>query len=881
MSIEPGTRLGPYEITSPLGAGGMGDVYKAKDTRLDRTVAIKVLPEHLSTDPARRERFEREARAVSSLNHPHICTLYEFDTQDGVDFIVMEYLEGETLADRLRRGPLELERAIEYGIQIAGALDKAHRQGIVHRDLKPGNIMLTKAGVKLLDFGLARLHQGFGEASPDESAPTEAKPLTEEGAILGTLQYMSPEQLEAKEADARSDIFAFGAVLYEMITGKKAFEGSSQASLITAIMSAEPLAVSERQSMSPPGLDRVVKKCLAKDSEERWHSAHDLADELKWVVTDALETHTPAGRRAVLPWVVAAAALATGFGLWAMSWSTTPPATPVRLAVTIPPTQRLTLEDTIAISLALSPDGQRLAYVAREDGIARIYLRRLDSFEAERVPGTERAGRPFFSPDGSYLGFHRDRQLQKVSLSGGTPMKICDVPEVWSWPTWGADDTIVFSPGTRSGLSRVNADGGSPETLTTPDRKRGEQDHRWPQFLPDGNRLLFTILTDFGDARLAVLSLDTGEWDYIDGLNDASTARYVASDTPGEPGHLFFLSAGDFTTQRFDVSRLEPVGAPVAFADVFSLRTAAHYAVSDKGSLAYVPGTPIERHPVTVNRGGQQEGEPFDVVTSHPTLSPDGGRLAVHWNEDIWILDLARGTRLRITTEGGRTNPIWSPDGTSVVYRHTAATHDLIRKRADGSGDEEVLHSNEYGLFITSWSPDGKTIAFEEENPETGRDLMLLPLEDGATPEPYVRTPFIESGLRFSPDGNLVAYVSDETGSAQVYVRRYPGDSAPLPISSAGGAEPVWSPKGNEVFYRNGDQMLAVTVSADPRLEAEAPRSLFEATFFGTQDHAHYDVFPDGEHFIMLTTLTENTLPSQINVVLNGAEELEGSSLGN
>ena len=873
MPIAPGTKLGPYEILTPIGAGGMGEVYKATDTRIDRTVAIKVLPEHLSNDPARRERFEREARAVASLSHPHICTLHEFDTQDGVDFIVMEHLEGESLAERLQRGPLDLANAIEYGIQIAGALDKAHRHGVVHRDLKPGNVMLTKPGVKLLDFGLAKLHHAE-TPSADSEEPTQHKPLTDEGTVMGTVQYMSPEQLEAKEADARSDIFAFGAVLYEMLTGKRAFEGSSQASLITAIMSAEPSAVSERQPLSPPGLDRIVKKCLAKDPEDRWHSAHDLADELKWVSNDAPESRTHVTRRSFLPWVVAAAALVAFLGTWAMSRSTLPPAAPVRLAVTLPPTQQLALSDSISTSLAISPDGQRLAYVASEEGTSRIYLRRLDAFEAEPVPGTERADKPFFSPDGTWLGFHRDRQLQKVSVSGGAPMTICDAPEVWFWVTWGADGTIVYNPRTRSGLVRVPADGGSPETLTTPDPERGEQDHRWPQFLPDGKRLLFTVRTDYGGWILAMLSLDTGVWEHIDGLNDASSARYVASPTASEPGHLFYLSAGNVTTQRFDLSRLEPIGAPTAFDDVFSLDTAANYAVSDNGSIAYVPGQSLARHPVTVSRAGDLESAPLDVITTHPAVSPDGGRLAVHWNDDIWILDLVRGTRLRLTSEGARTNPIWSPDGRSVVYRHAGRTTDLVMSPADGSGHEKLLHANENGLFITSWSPDGSKIAFEETNPVTGRDLWMLRLDEDATPEPYATTPFNESGLRFSPDGNLVAYVSDETGSAQVYVRRYPEDGAPLPISSSGGSEPTWSPKGGELFYRNGSAMMTVAVSTDPRLEASTPHLLFEGGYFGSRNHTHYDVFPDGERFLMLTT-TDDAAPSQINIVLNWAQELE------
>ena len=595
MSLNVGVRLGPYEILAPIGAGGMGEVYKAKDTRLERTVAIKVLPEHLAESPELKARFEREAKAISQLNHPHICTLYDVGEQDGVAFLVMEYIEGETLAARLKRGAFPLDEAIEYGIQIADGLDKAHRAGIVHRDLKPGNAMLTKSGIKLLDFGLAKVLTG--ETGPETSdAPTRQKDLTKDQSIIGTLQYMAPEQLEGKEVDARTDIFAFGALLYEMITGHKAFEGTSQASLIAAILEREPAPIATLQPMSPPAMDHVVKKCLAKDPERRWQTARDLTLELEWctesaagaaaksVGTGAEERYRKRERLLIGTSVVLLALLVWRFLLPSAVLDTSI----ARVEVGLPPGQELTG------FLDISPDGKRLAYTARDEGgPSRLYLRSLDTFDPRLADDTEGAFAPFFSPDGEWVGFFANGKLLRTAFAGGEPIEIADAPNARGG-TWAENDAIIFTPATGSGLARVSSAGGPVETLTTPDHAEGVFGHAWPQWLPDGRHVLFTIWRAGEQLRYsaALLSLDTGTWSVVIEEN-ASGARYV------ESGHLLYTygPGTDLMSVPFDPETLEVHGAPVPILDVYYRTGTGHspFAVSRTGTLAFNPEDPAKR----------------------------------------------------------------------------------------------------------------------------------------------------------------------------------------------------------------------------------------------------------------------------------------------
>jgi eukaryotic-like serine/threonine-protein kinase len=665
MGLRTGTQLGPYEILSAVGAGGMGEVYRARDTRLDRTVAIKILPDHLADRAELRERFEREARTVASLNHPHICTLFDIGHQDGIDYLVMEYLEGETLSERLKKGPLPLEKVLQYAIEIADALDKAHRKGITHRDLKPGNIMLTKPGAKLLDFGLAKLKQEVVPANVQLSQlPTANDPLTAQGTIVGTLQYMAPEQLEGREVDARTDIFAFGLVVYEMATGKKAFEGKSQASLIAKILETDPPPMSSLQPMTPPALDRVVKKCLAKEPENRWQTPKDLCDELKWIAeggsqvtlapTVAVKGIRSVGRRGLilsLGTLLLGGAI-TGVAIWNLRPAPSPqPVT--RTVINLPPGQQLAGLDN-GPAVAISPDGTRLAYVARQGGAQQIYLRALDSLEAKPIPSTEGATAPFFSPNGQWIGFFASGKLKKISVSGGAALILGDAAYSGG-ASWGSQGMIAFTPTVNvSALEQVPDAGGTPQPLTR--FEKGDTSHRWPEFLPGGKAVLFaagpTAVT-FTNAQVAVQSIGTGERRNL--VQGGMSPRYAPS------GHLVYAQGGSLMAVPFDPQRLEVTGTAVPVVEGVlqsPVNGAAQYSVSATGSLVYVPGgiRATQLQLVWVNRNGTEQplAAPGHAYFN-PRLSPDGRRVAVGITESesqIWLYDLSRDTLTRFTFEG-------------------------------------------------------------------------------------------------------------------------------------------------------------------------------------------------------------------------------------
>jgi serine/threonine-protein kinase len=877
MSLTPGTKLASYEIVSLLGAGGMGEVYKAKDTRLDRTVAIKVLPSHLSGDAELKRRFEREARAVSSLNHPHICTLHDIGEQDGVEFLVMEYLEGGTLADRLKKGALPTDEALRYAIEIADALDKAHRQGVVHRDLKPGNIMLTKVGAKLLDFGLAKLKAP--EPGQDNSVlsalPTKEKPLTEKGSILGTFQYMAPEQLESKEADTRTDIFAFGSVLYEMLTGLKAFEGKSQASLISAIMSSEPRPISEIQPTSPPPLDRLVKRCLEKDPEERWQSAGDLTGELKWIAEGGWETAV-AGlaaarprRRERLAWGVSilVAALVTGIAMWSVTRPGVRQQT--RLVITLPETDRLNTGGGVA----LSADGRDVVYVGVRDGVRQLYRRSLGKLQAVPIQGTEGVTYPFFSPDGEWLGFFADDgKLKKMPLAGGPPVTLCDAGGRRG-ASWGQDDVIVFAFSEAPGLKKVSASGGATERLTTPENERTS--HRWLEILPGGKAVLFTIWSgSIESARIAVLSLETGEQRiFVDGTHP----RYAPT------GHIVFARVDSLWAVPFDAGRLEVTGTPTPVLEGVRVGRAglANFALGGDGSLVYVPSRAQDSRLVWVDRKGY--ATPLtDRRGSYeePRLSPDGERLAVLIREegkrDVWIHDIGRDTMSRLTTEGDNEAPVWSPDGEWIAFssdRGRSGDLDVYRKRADFSGPAETIITKEYRQSAMACSPDGTIFTYVERRPASGYDMWALPLESEHEPWPILKTSFSEASLSYSPDGRWIVYVSNESGRYEVYVQPFPGPGRRIQISTDGGTFPAWSPTGRDIFYLNGQTVMAVEVETEPGFRAGTPRLLFQGSH-EVQILRSYDVTPDGQRFVMIQP-GEQTAPTQLNVILNWLDELK------
>jgi Tol biopolymer transport system component/predicted Ser/Thr protein kinase len=881
MAILPGRRLGPYEILSAIGAGGMGEVYKARDTRLDRIVAIKVLPAHLADRAELRERFEREAKTIASLNHPHICTLYDTGHQDGIDFLVMEYLEGETLAQRLVKGSLPLEQVLQYAIEIADALDKAHRKGVTHRDLKPGNIMLTKSGTKLLDFGLAKLKQEIAPAIPDSQLPTMKSAITGEGTILGTLQYMAPEQVEAKEVDARTDIFAFGAVVYEMATGKKAFEGKTSASVMAKILEAEPPSMVSLQPMTPPALDRVVKKCLAKEPEKRWQVASDLCDELKWIVESSGQTAaiSPAvsahkNRRKTLAWVAAGvvACAIVGIAAWMLKPAPLRPVT--RFAMSLPNGLRLLGGQPIAIS----PDGKLLVYAAGESTAAtQLYVRAMDGLEARPIPGTEGALNPCFSPDGQWVAFSAGGKLKKVLLSGGAPVSLADFTTggVAGFSiSWSSQGTIAFARPSGP-LQQIPDGGGNPQPLTH--LEKGEYVHIWPGFLPSGKGVLFVAFQSAsqagytGNSKVAAQSLGTGE--RRDLLPGAATPSYAPT------GHLVYVQGGNLMAAPFDPKRFALTGAGVP---VIEGVLAGQYSFSNTGSLIYVPGSVQTRQLklVWVDRKGTEQ--PVAAPAHNyvlPKVSPDGKRVAVGIEEadnQIWLYDLSRDTLTRLTFEGtNNVDPIWTPDGKRIAFK--GAEFRLFWEPADGSGPAEELTKSELSSNNVpgSFSPDGQVLVFMERNPNTDFDLYTLPLKD-SKPQPFVRTPSNETAPRFSPDGHFIAYASSESGRFEIYVRPYPGPGGKWQISTEGGGEPVWNPKGRELFYRSGNKMMAVDVTTQPTFSAGKPKMLFEGPYVPTpRSFPDYDVSPDGQRFLMLKANEQAQAPAQINVVLNWFEELK------
>ena len=893
MAILPGRRLGPYEILSSVGAGGMGEVYRARDTRLDRIVAIKILPDHLASRADLRERFEREARTIASLNHPHICTLYDIGQQDGIDYLVMEYLEGETLAQRLVKGSLPIQQVLQYAMEISDALDKAHRKGVTHRDLKPGNIMLTKTGTKLLDFGLAKLKQEAAPANvPLSDLPTAKDPLTAWGSILGTLQYMAPEQLEGKEVDARTDIFAFGAVVYEMATGKKAFEGKSQASLIAKILDTDPPSMSSLQPMTPPALDRVVKKCLAKEPEKRWQAASDVRDELKWIAEGGsvvmLAPNAEArgfgalGRRELIiaTGILLSGGAIAGVVVWNLRPSPAPVPQPVsRTVINLPPGQQLAgLENGPAV--ALSADGTQLAYVARQGGDQQLYLRAMDSLEGRPIPGTEGAIEPFFSPDGQWVGFFAGGKLKKVSVSGSTALTLADSTNPRG-ASWGNQGMIAFAPAADvEALQQVPEAGGAPQPLNR--FEKGEVSHRWPDFLPGSKAVLFAAGNNanyFTNAHIAVQAVGTGKRQDL--IQAGTQPRYAPS------GHLVYVQGGSLMAVPFDIQRLAVTGVavPVVEGVLQSISSgAAQYSLSGTGSLVYVSGgvQSAQSKLVWVSRNGAEQSlaAPAHAYLG-PRISPDGRRVAVAIQEQeaqVWQYDLARETLTRLTFEGNNNvAPAWTPDGKRIAFiSNKEGPQNIFWQLADGSGGLERLTINQFTQVPISWSPDGRLLAFLEVNPNTGYDIWVLRLSDRKA-QPFLRTPFNESVPRFSPDGRWLAYISNESGRYEVYVQPYPGPGGKWQISTEGGTEPVWNPKGRELFYRSGDKMMAVDITTQPGFAAGTPRMLFEGPYLPSPlTNPNYDVSPDGQRFLMLKASEQaEAAPTQINVVLNWFEELK------
>ena len=893
MALSAGTRLGPYKILSPLGAGGMGEVYRARDTRLGREVAIKVLPARFAEDADMKQRFEREAKAISQLSHPHICALYDVGNQAGVEYLVMEYLEGETLADRLVNGPLPLNQMLRYGAEIADALDKAHRQGIVHRDLKPGNVMLTKTGVKLLDFGLAK---AIGPEIPmsdltSNSTAAARSNLTQEGTILGTLSYIAPEQLEGKEAGARTDIFALGATLYEMATGRKAFSGSSRASLISAILRDEPAPISSIQPLTPHALDRAVRKCLAKDPEGRWQSAADLESELKWIA----EAASGAGmivpgisrdtRRERLAWFVAATlsvALVASLFHGLRRSREAPKA--IRFSLASPEKAEF-FRHPASNSLALSPDGSSLAFVAVTGGNAvtggktSLWVRSLEAVTAVRLKGTEDAIGPFWSPDGRSIGFFAQGKLKKIAAAGGPPQALCDIA-FGNAATWGRDGTILFAEweGGREGIYRVSAEGGAATQVTSYERARGESSQVWPVFLPDGRHFLY--LSDALDGSKESRSL------WVGSLGSQQTHRIMAVDSRVAyfpPGYLLFARDGTLLAQPFDAGALRVTGDPIAISDnvwFFRSTGSASFSVSENGSLVYQAG-PNPARLTWRDRSGRETGAVgAPALFGRPRLSPDGMSIAVEvadsriGNRDIWIYDGQLGLAKRFTADpADAVSAVWSPGGDRIAFGSGGESAlDIYVKTVNGVGSEQLLLKQKGVQLPLDWSPDGSRIVYEDFSPgrSARKELWVLSLTEKPEGAPLLRTPFSASAARYSPDGGWIAFVSEESGRSEVYVVPADGQGGIRRVSASGGSLPRWRRDGKELFYLAvSDDLLAVPTNTTGGFEAGSPTVVFTAN----PPPDDYDVAPDGRRFLFQERALEGDVP--LTVVVNWTAEMK------
>jgi serine/threonine protein kinase/Tol biopolymer transport system component len=874
MTLAPGTRLGPYEITGPLGAGGMGEVYRARDTRLQRSVAVKVLPTGLAGSPEVRARFEREAKAVSSLNHPHICTLHDIGREGDVDYLVMELVEGETLAARLERGALPTDQLIRIAIEIADALEKAHRTGIVHRDLKPGNIMLTKGGAKLMDFGLARPTGLAASPSGLSQSPTVSSPLTAEGTIIGTFQYMAPEQLEGREADARCDLWALGAVLYEMATGRKAFEGKSQASLIGAIMNSEPAPIATLAPMAPPALERVVKACLAKDPDDRIQTAHDVRLQLEWLRDAGSQTGLPAPvaarrkSRERLAWILAAVAtlllvVAAAFTLPPMLRRPVPPPV-MRFAITGPEGVTMTLDGP---SAAISPDGQAVVFVALDSsGAVRLWLRPIGGLAAQAIDGTDNATFPFWSPDSRQIGFFADGKLKKVALGGGSPEVLCEALD-GRGGSWGRNGSILFAPVAAGSIYRVSAEGGDPAEMARPDSARGENGLRWPRWLPDGKHFLFVGLP----AR-------QGNYDvYLGTLGEKGCKRIMGSAAApiyAPPGYLIVVRNGRLMAQGFDARTQRLAGDLLSLGEAPPLSQSAGapaVSASETGILAHpAVGLPNSQL-IWLDRSGRPQGNLPVPAGRYEALafSPDGRRLIASRRSsavatDLWMIELGRAVSTRFTFGTSTvSNPVWSPGGDWIAYNaNPTGPYDIYRKRADGTREPELLlRSSALFKNIQQWSPDGRFLLFGQPDPETGWDLWLLPLDGDRTPIPYLRSRFNEQSGQISPDGRWMAYSSDESGKLEVYVQSFPTAGSKYQVSTKGAFFGFWSASGQELGILEFDgTFLSIPVKTVPSFTAGTPRTLFRAR----TDLVTMTTTPDLQRFLEAVPAVAEARPSLV-----------------
>ncbi|HLZ42452.1 MAG TPA: protein kinase [Candidatus Sulfotelmatobacter sp.] len=888
MGISAGTRLGPYEILAPLGAGGMGEVYRARDTRLERTVAIKVLPSHLSDNPDLKQRFEREAKAISQLNHPNICTLYDVGHEGPTDYLVMEFLEGESLAERLKRGTLPLKEIIGIGCNIADALDRAHRAGIVHRDLKPGNIMLTKSGAKLLDFGLAKAavmgaSTGSGPAPLLSAAMTmtspspEYLPLTRQGALVGTVQYMSPEQIQGNEADARSDIFAFGAVLYEMATGKRPFEGKSQIKVASAILEDEPQPVSAVLKTSPAALDRLVSTCLAKSPEERFQSALDVKLELRWLST--AQPDTAPARPKLAGWIayvaiIALATIAVTVAILLWSRSTQPPPPAMQFTAALPFSAR---------SMAVAPNGHTVALAAYREDIHKVglFLYDIGATDAKPLAGTNGATFPFWSPDGRALGFFASGKLKRFDLDSASVRTLCDAPN-GRGGAWSKTGVILFTPtGTlNGGIMMVSDNGGNASNFSYPGTTKDENTYRWPVFLPDGKHYLFLAGNIRGDTELNKL--------YLGSIDNPSEKHFLTKTTANGDyanGYVFFVRDGAIQAQKLDLDSYSLTGDVKRVIDNVKLQSRVLYATFAAGGDIVVAQ---EAGEVSLSRLTWYDHSGKIISDSVPpdaygnlAISPDGKYVAIdktdesNDNTDAFIYDLARSTFRRLTFDPGiDAVPVWSPNGGQVAFTSSRGrSFDIYVKPADGSQPEHLLvPTSGVDSLPLDWSRDGHNLLYL-----VPPDLWVYSFADRKS-RLFLKANASLNNAQFSPDGKWVAYSSNESGRWEVYVTSFPDARGKWQVSSNGGEQPRWRGDGKEIYFLSADaKLMAASVDTKTEFESGTPAVLFQTDpreRVATTEVIIYDVARDGQRFIVNTNYN-NGSAHPMSLVLNWKSEMK------
>jgi serine/threonine-protein kinase len=885
-----------YRVQEKIGAGGMGEVYRATDTKLKRDVALKVLPELFAADAQRMARFEREAQVLASLNHSHIAHIHGLEEANGTRALVMELVEGLTLAERIAQGPIPLEEVLPAAKQIAEALEYAHERGIIHRDLKPGNIKLTPDGqVKVLDFGLAKALEGEISETNLSTSPTITAAATRAGVLLGTAAYMSPEQAKGKAVDRRTDIWAYGCVLYEMLAGKPVFDGETITDTLAAVVRAEP-DWSQLPEKTPGRIRELLQRCLVKDPKQRLQAIGEariaveraIAGNPEKAIGLLAETEPqPLWRRAI-PWAVASIAIVFAIAISALFWrgNRSEPHQVMQASLLLPEPLAGVFSANPGSPIALSRDGSRLVFVASPAGKSpQLYLRQLDQQTSTPIPGTENAIQPFFSPDGEWIGFFADGKMRRVAVHGGPATTLCDAP-IPHGASWVSDDTIIYAPHLGSGLLRISSAGGTPQTLSTPDVKGQELSHRWPQVLPGNKAVLFTIQLmtqlSYDDARIAVLSLETGKWRTL--LEGGSYARYLPS------GHIVYARGGALMAVPFDVTRLQVTGpsAPVQEGVITTAATSggAEYDVAESGLLAYVPGStrPPDRSLVWVDRQGVAKELPAPLnAYLMPRISPDGKLLALQiftgGPEDLWIYDFGRNTRMRLTFAGGAAAPVWTPDGRRIIYRTRTPSFSFRSKLADGGGKEDMLLGKDFddaSATPYSVSPDGQTLLFGRHSAAGAEGTYALSLDGSGKIQPFLQSTFNQLLAQFSPDGHWVVYKSNESGRDEIYVQPFPGPGGKWMISTDGGSFPMWARNGREIFFLNEDKMMSVPVEIQPAFKAGTQRLLFQGGGYigGLLGLRNYDVAPDGQHLLMVKEKEAPATSKEVAIIVHWTDEL-------